>query len=107
MDVRKISLAIGKKNQKARKYNWNDADECWLLITASGAIVSNLAARPVPDESWIDANLWKACSESPFHRIIFWERTNQWYKWLKPETPSVQYGDPGIRFDDADDYDSF
>jgi len=96
LDLEYIKSAIEQKNKKADKYNWGDADEKWLLIAASSCRPSNAAGPSMPNEDWADPNLLAACCNSPFDRIIFWERIRCWYKWLKPDEDVVQYEDPYI-----------
>lgn len=89
-----IKTAIENKNKKADKYNWGDTSEKWLLIAASGATLSNLAGPAKQDVNWTDTDLMELCRNSPFDRIVFWERTRCWYKWLKPEERIMQYRNP-------------
>lgn len=79
-----IRTAIENKTKKALNYNWDDANEKWLLIAASGATLSNRTGPPALNVSWNDANLRELCRNSPFDRIVFWERIRCWHKWLKP-----------------------
>jgi hypothetical protein len=86
-----IKSAIKKKNKKATKYNWGDANEKWLLIAASSDIISNHAGRAMPKVNWEDPELLDLCCESLFDRIIFWEKVSCWYKWLKPSEKVVEF----------------
>jgi hypothetical protein len=79
-----IKSAIGNKNKKAINYKWNSAEEKWLLIAASGIIISNKAGPATQNVNWSDYKLFDLCCRSPFDRIVFWERSRNWYKWLKP-----------------------
>ena len=79
-----IKSAIKKKIEKATGYNWGDANEKWLLIAASGGIISNNAGALMHSVNWTDPKLLDLCRESPFDRIVFWERVHCWHKWLKP-----------------------
>ena len=93
-----IKAAIENKNKKANNYeNWGDANDKWLLIAASGSILSNHAGPPMQNVNWADSELLDLCRNSPFDRIVFWERIRNWYKWLKPSTEVVQYKDPYIK----------
>jgi hypothetical protein len=76
------------KNQKALKYeNWGDAEEKWLIISASGGCISNRAGPPINQSIWDDAALLALSQSSPFDRILFSARSDRWYKWLKPAAP--------------------
>jgi len=86
-----IKSAIKNKNRKATNYNWGGAEEKWLLIAASGANLSNHAGPPQQTVNWADTHLLELCGESPFDRIVLWERTAHWYKWLKPREDTVKY----------------
>ncbi len=93
-----IKTAIENKNKKANNYeNWGDAREKWLLISASGSNLSNHAGPPMQNVNWADSELLDLCRNSPFDRIVFWERIRNWYKWLKPSKEVVQYKDPYIK----------
>lgn len=94
--LRYVETAIENKNEKACNYDWDNADEKWLLIAASGATLSNQAGPPIQNENWADAKLTELCRNSPFDRIIFWERIRCWYKWLKPDSRTVQYRNPYV-----------
>jgi len=89
-----VITAIENKNKKAAQYDWQDAKERWLLITAGGAKISNSAGGNVKDADWINANLTKLSLVSPFDRIVFWDRAGRWYKWLKPDQRIMPYGNP-------------
>ncbi len=94
--LRYIKTAIENKNKKASNYTWVDTNEKWLLIAASGATLSHQAGPPIQNANWTDAKLKELCRNSPFDRIIFWERTRCWYKWLKPDRRIVQYRNPYV-----------
>ncbi|UCE60139.1 MAG: hypothetical protein JSU63_00015 [Phycisphaerales bacterium] len=92
LNLRYITTAIESKNQKGETYeNWGNATEKWLLITASGLTVGNIIGSPMDDASWGDPQLRQVCEDSPFDRIVLWERSDSWYKWLKPNRAPVQY----------------
>lgn len=86
-----LKSAIRNKNKKAINYNWGKADEKWLLIAASGHILSNSAGSCTQSSIWSDTELRKLCNDSPFDHIVFWERPRCWYKWLKPNKSVVRY----------------
>jgi len=91
LNLNYIKTAIGSKNSKAAKYNWHSAEERWLLITAAGSSVSEQAGFP-NEKHWNDPDLHTLCCASPFHKIIFWARTDRWYKSLKPNHQIVEFG---------------
>jgi len=97
LSLKYIKSAIKSKNNKATKYNWGNASERWLLIAACGSNLSNQAGAPMQNVNWADPDLLNLCCESPFDRIVFWERTRCWYKWLKPSEREVQYKNPYIK----------
>jgi len=87
LNLNYIRTSIANKNKKAQRYNcWNDAGEKWLLITASGRNLSNHAGPPTQkkNENWGDPELQRLCRESLFDKIVFWEISRDWHKWLKP-----------------------
>ena len=86
-----IKSAINIKNKKATGYDWGNASEKWLLIVASSSNLSNVAGRDMQKVNWVDPKLLDLCRESPFDRIVFWDRDCRWYKWLKPSEKVVQY----------------
>ena len=94
LNLRNIKTDIENKNKKAVSYNWGRAKEKWLLIAAAGN-VSNHAGGPIQDVNWTDTELLELCRNSPFDRIVFWERHRCWCKWLKPNKPIVEL--PGFR----------
>ncbi len=94
--LRYVVTAIENKNKKATRYDWDNADEKWLLIAASGSTASNRVGPPIQDANWRDATLTELCRDSPFDRIVFWERICCWYKWLKPDSRTVQYRNPYV-----------
>lgn len=93
LNLRYIKSAIEMKNKKAMKYHWGDARERWLLIVASGRILSNHAGLSIQNVNWADADLMNLCRCSPFNRIIFWERSRCWYKSILPDRPLVEFKD--------------
>lgn len=96
LNLKYIKSAIKNKNKKATGYNWDNANEKWLLITASGDNLSNNAGPARQNANWADPELLDLCSESLFDRIVFWERIRCWYKWLKPSEEVMQYRNPYI-----------
>ncbi len=91
LNLNYIKSAIKNKNKKATGYNWDNANEKWLLIAASGGNLSNNAGRDMQNVNWADPELLDLCRNSLFDRIVFWERIRRWYKWLKPSEKVVQY----------------
>jgi len=91
LNLEYIKSAIESKNKKAIKYNWGSASEKWLLIAASGGNLSNIAGAHMQNVNWADPDLLNLCCKSSFDRIVFWERTCRWYKWLKPSQKIVEY----------------
>ena len=89
LNLRYIEIAIAKKNKKAKKYSWGDAEEKWLLIAASGGIINNSAGPAIPDVDWANTNMLDLCRNSPFDKIVFWERYRCWHKWLKPSNQEL------------------
>ncbi len=105
LDLNNIKENIKNKNKLATKYNWQPADEKWLLIAADGKILSNKAGPPEQQVDWNDLELGDLCRKSPFGKIIFWEYVRDWYKSLKPNCPIVRE-DKGVgsrRRDGADE----
>ena len=51
-----IRAAVGKKNEKAANYDWQSADEKWLLIVAAGNILSEHAGPP-EERGWNGSDL--------------------------------------------------
>ncbi|MCH8253092.1 MAG: hypothetical protein IID36_11630 [Planctomycetes bacterium] len=100
LDLKFIEMAIANKNKKADNYKWTNADgtdldEKWLLIAAGGDGISTGAGPLTRGEEWATPQMVKLCRESPFDRIIFWEWSSGWYKWIKPDQPATQYRDTG------------
>lgn len=85
-----IKSAIANKTKKAGQYNWEKAQEKWLLIAAGRRINSNCAGSPDHDVNWNDSDLLTACQDSPFNRIVFWEMVAGWHKWIEPDHPIVK-----------------
>jgi len=85
-----ITSIIQRKGLKNRKYNWNQSNERWLLITASGSTVFNSAGRYIENINWSSPNFKSACQSAGFDRILFWDRMYNWYKELRPGAPVVQ-----------------
>jgi hypothetical protein len=91
LDMSYIKSAIEGKTRKAEKYNWEGAEEKWLLIVAPAFTLSNRVGGPPSDREWRDAELIDLCRHSPFDRIVFWERARSWYKCLKPDCRTVEF----------------
>jgi hypothetical protein len=75
-----VSIIQGKAS-RAHKYDWDDAEEKWLLITAEARSISNVAGR----EEWLDeesCRTVRAVDKSPFDRVYFWERPHDWIREL-------------------------
>ena len=89
LNLNYIRTAVGKKNKKAANYDWQFADEKWLLIVAEGNTLSEHAG-PSEEREWNDSELRTLCCASPFDRIYFWERGRRWYKSLKPDRRIVR-----------------
>lgn len=78
-----VKLAIERKTKKANLYSWGNAQEKWLLITAAAKTISNMAGSR-ESVNWDRCDLQEACSNSPFDRILFWERSQRWCKEIWP-----------------------
>jgi len=91
-----ITSAVRNKNRKALKYDRSNAQELWLVIAAAGDTLSNHAGPFSQSGELVDSQLMSLCQNSPFDRIIFWERIRCWYKWLKPDEPAKQYRNPYV-----------
>ena len=87
----RVSDVVRHKIDKSENYNCKDYGEMWLLIVASDS--SSFGAGPFPFESaWRSEELEalkSLCRESPFDKIVFWERRLCWCKSLKPWEESV------------------
>ncbi len=95
LNLGKLMTYIASKNRKAKDYeHWGDADEKWLLIAAAGDHHNAHAGPPSQSVDWADPGLRGLCQGLPFDRVLFWDRTRRWYKWLKPSKPVVSYGGP-------------
>ena len=91
LDLNYIKSAIKVKNEKAVKYDWQSAEEKWLLIVAEGGILSNNAGPAEQKVNWNDPILDELCRVSPFNKIVFWEYARNWCKLIKPNKPIVKY----------------
>lgn len=96
--LRSVTSAIEQKTKKAASYSWPSNGEKWLIIAAAGETVSNHAGPSKQRVEWDDEALATACKQSPFGKILFWERSRCWYKWLKPSRGVHQYRDPYVRY---------
>lgn len=96
LSVGYITSAVQQKNRKSLTYSRNGAQELWLVIAAAGDTLSNHAGPFSVCRELVDSQLMSLCQNSPFDRIIFWERIRCWYKWLKPDEPAVQYRNPYV-----------
>jgi len=92
LDLNCIRTVIENKTQKATKYNWQLADEKWLLIATAGDYLSTHVGEP-KERDWNDPELRALCRASPFDRIYFWERIRRWYVLLQPEFQIVRTAD--------------
>lgn len=90
--------AIEQKTKKAASYTWPMNSEKWLIIAAVGETVSNHAGPSKQQIDWDAEALASACRQSPFGKILFWERPRCWYKWLKPSRIVQQYRNPYVRY---------
>jgi len=88
-----ITGSVRAKTKKARKYDWRDACERWLLISAPGRPVQRSAGPPTQDVDWSDERLQAACAESGFDKIYFFEGVWRWYKQVWPEAQVVVFRD--------------
>ena len=85
-----ITKHVEEKASKAKRYDWGNADERWLIICASGRpIVSGGGARP-DQLDWRNDELTRACAASGFGRIFFFELVR---RWCQPVWP---YGPPSV-----------
>lgn len=91
-----ITSAVKNKNRKAPKYDRRGSDELWLVIAAAGDTLSNHAGPFSQSDKLADPQIMSLCQNSPFDRIIFWERIRCWYKWLKPDKPAEMYRNPYV-----------
>ena len=91
--------AIKNKDGKAANYSFPLNSKKWLLIAADSLTPSS-AVGPADAQNWSNPNLLATCEKSVFDRILFWERTRCWYKWLKPFCPVCQYREPYIQYGD-------
>jgi hypothetical protein len=78
-----VESAIQEKNKKAANYAWGNAEEKWLLIVAGGGEINTQAPRRESFINWCTKCLTQLCQQSPFDKIIVWERVGKWTKWLK------------------------
>jgi hypothetical protein len=85
-----IASIIQHKGLKNTKYNWNQANERWLLIAASGSTVFNSVGCYIENKNWSSPNFKSACQFAGFDCILFWDRMYNWYKELWPGAPVVQ-----------------
>lgn len=79
-----VKSAVVNKNNKAVNYSWENVDEKWLLISASGSNVSTSAGPDIPSDKWIQPDLIAACSTSIFDRIYFFEYVLNWHREIWP-----------------------
>jgi len=75
-----LARIVREKTGKSPKYNLAGANECWLLICAGGKSSANRAGlRGVSKASLNEEELVTAVNQSPFHKIIFWDRVESEY----------------------------
>ncbi|GMU21334.1 MAG: hypothetical protein AMXMBFR13_14270 [Phycisphaerae bacterium] len=72
-----IISAVKAKNRKATEYDWKDVQEKWLLITASGKTVANVAAPRLQKTNWTDEEISSMSEQSPFDRVFFWDAVHR------------------------------
>jgi hypothetical protein len=72
-----IVAAVQAKNRKATEYDWKDVQEKWLLITASGKTVANVAAPRLQKMNWTDEEISSMSEQSPFDRVFFWDAVHR------------------------------
>ena len=87
-----LTSIVEQKNIESRQYSWSQADERWLLISASGQTVFNSAGRRSEYINWSSPKLKSACQAACFDRIFFWDQLYNWYKEVWPGAPIVQKG---------------
>lgn len=87
-----ITLIIQKKAKEFSKsqYSWGDVKERWLLISASGSTIFNVAGTRPENVKWALTALRLACSSVAVDRIFFWDRMLNWYKEVWPGAHAVQ-----------------
>jgi|Deesub1362A_J573_1020465.scaffolds.fasta_scaffold00027_173 hypothetical protein len=90
VSAKEITLIIQNKTKEFPKYCWGNVKERWLLISASGKTVFNLATSHPERVEWEANTLQSACLSSNVDRIFFWDRTFNWYKEVWPGAPIVQ-----------------
>ncbi|MDO8624858.1 MAG: hypothetical protein Q7R47_02150, partial [Candidatus Diapherotrites archaeon] len=76
----RICGIINEKAKKRKEYALHDVCECWLLICSTGETAANSAGPMIPQtHSVFDTEgVRKACAESGFGRIIWWEKFPEW-----------------------------
>ena len=65
LNLKYIKSAIKNKNKKATGYNWDNANEKWLLIAASSSNLSNNAGPASQNVNWADPSCW-TCAASRY-----------------------------------------
>ena len=89
--AKEIASIIRNKEKDFPKYRWDDVNERWLLISASGITVFN-SSGPHPERvDWNSPELKDACRSTSIERIIFWDRMFNWYKEICPGAPIVKH----------------
>ncbi|MDA1087639.1 MAG: hypothetical protein O2901_11565 [Verrucomicrobia bacterium] len=79
---------IEAKARKAAQYRWPHGRLRYLLIAASGTTIYNSAG---PYRGELDGVGLHLCeSETPFDRVVFWDRVYDWHKQLYPEADVVK-----------------
>ncbi len=91
VSAEEIAVIIQNKAKKFPKYKWYDVSERWLLISASGATVFNLAGARTEHVDWGLRELLDACSSAGVDRIFFWDRAFNWYKEVWPSGRLVKH----------------
>lgn len=82
---------INAKRKQAAKQNWGKVDERWLLITASGASVFQMADLRPENFKWTSQEIVQACKKSIFSKIIFWDDSLSWYTVIWPNLIMQRY----------------
>ncbi len=92
LSVESLTSIVKQKTIESQQYSWNQADERWLLISASGKTVFNSAGRRSEYVNWSSIKLQSACQTACFDRIFFWDQLYNWCKEVWPGAPIIQEG---------------
>lgn len=77
-----IARIVREKTDKFPNYNLADADESWLLICAGGKS-SNNRAGPL---AALNEEVLMAGDQTPFHKVILWDRIDAEYVEIGPRS---------------------